>query len=256
MVDSIECRFIAYSHEVAPTTGTPHLQGYICLTNATTVKSMRKKMKGCDVRSMNGTIEQNDTYISKMINPIERGDKPMSNDNKGRAEKLRWKRAIDCAKLGDIEGIDADIQLKYYGTLKRIKADNRKVPDAHPCTCYWIYGKTGTGKSHVVYETYKDAYRKDMSDPKWFDNYDDEEVVYLEDIDKYQVKWAGMLKRLSDKYPFKVQVKGSMIDIRPKKVIVTSNYTIEEIWDDEITRECLNRRFTVIEKLREQNIII
>lgn len=31
----------------------------------------------------------------------------------------------------------------------------------------WIYGKTGTGKSRYVWDTYPDAYRKDMQDD-WY----------------------------------------------------------------------------------------
>jgi len=247
--DNLVCRFISYSKEVA-STGTPHLQGYVCFVNALTHDSVREKLPGCHVEVMKGSLSQNDTYISKMVNPVERGDKPMINDNKGRAEQLRWKRALDLAKAGKIEEVDADIQLRHYGTLKRIKADHQ--PKVLPCDnikCFWIYGKTGTGKSHTVYSHFPNAYRKEMSDFKWYDNYQMEPIVYLEDLDKYDVKWAGHLKRLSDKWPLKVQIKGSMIDIRPEVVIVTSNYKIEEIWDDAITQECLKRRFTVMEKL-------
>lgn len=45
--------------------------------------------------------------------------------------------------------------------------------------------------------------------------------------------------------------------IRPKHVIVTSNYHPEDIWsDDQITLSCILRRFTVIEKVIDDNIRI
>ena len=38
LVDNLICKYIAYSKEVAPTTGTPHLQGYVTFVNAKTVQ--------------------------------------------------------------------------------------------------------------------------------------------------------------------------------------------------------------------------
>jgi len=94
-----------------------------------------------------------------------------------------------------------------------------------------------------------------MDDLKWFDGYQGEECVYLEDVDKYQVKWGGVLKRLADKWPMQASIKGSMEYIRPPVVIVTSNYRIEEIWFDAATVDPLLRRFTVIEKLNQEQVI-
>lgn len=94
-----------------------------------------------------------------------------------------------------------------------------------------------------------------MDDLKWFDGYQDEDVIYLEDMDKYQVKWGGMLKRLADRWPMQASIKGSMKYIRPKVVIVTSNYTIEEIWNDSATVDPLLRRFTQILKESQEQVI-
>jgi len=95
-----------------------------------------------------------------------------------------------------------------------------------------------------------------MDDLKWFDNYhSDDEACYLEDLDKYQVKWGGMLKRLADRWPMQACIKGTMKYIRPKVVIVTSNYHPEEIWTDAATLDPLLRRFNVILKeCQEQEI--
>jgi len=96
-----------------------------------------------------------------------------------------------------------------------------------------------------------------MESEKWFDNYQDEDTVYLEDLSKFNVRWGDLLKRLADKWVISVQYKGGTRYIRPKRIIVTSNYSIEDIWEDKVTRDCLNRRFTVIEKLsKDQNILL
>ena len=255
LVDTIACKYIAYSKEVAPSTGTRHLQGYITFHNGKTLSATRSAMLGCHVEVMLGSIAQNDEYINKVANMTERGDKPISNDNRGRAEQLRWQRARDLAKEGKIDEIDADIFVRYYGTLKRIRTDYQRKPDPVIARCYWIYGPTGTGKSHAIENAPFTVYKKTMDDLKWFDGYQGEDCVYLEDIDKYQVKWGGLIKRLADKWPMQASIKGSMQYIRPAIVCVTSNYRIDEIWSDPQTVEPLQRRFIEIEKLTQEQEI-
>lgn len=255
LVDQLDCKYIAYSKEVAPTTGTPHLQGWVTFKNAKTHKQVCKLMPGCHISVMIGSLAENDIYCSKAAELTERGEKPISNDNKGRAEQMRWQRAREFAKEGNLDAIDADIFIRHYSALKRISTDYVRKPKPVDVRCYWVYGSTGTGKSHAVETTYPDCYKKNMDDPKWFCGYQGEDVVYLEDIDKYQVKWGGMLKRLCDKWPLLVNVKGSMVYIRPRVVIITSNYRIEEIWQDSGTLEPLLRRFTEIEKLDREQLI-
>jgi len=255
LVDNVECKYIAYSREIAPTTATPHLQGYITFATLKTSLQVRALLPGCHIECMLGSIAQNDVYINKVATMTERGEKPISNDNRGRAEQLRWQRARDLAKEGKIDDIDADIFIRHYSTLKRIRTDYQRKPDPVNTRCYWIYGPTGTGKSHAVENAPFTVYKKAMDDLKWFDGYQGEECVYLEDIDKYQVKWGGLIKRLADKWPMQASIKGSMQYIRPSIVCVTSNYSIEEIWTDFQTVDPLLRRFTQIEKLTQDQVI-
>lgn len=248
-------KYVAYSEEVAPTTGTKHLQGFLSFVNAKTVQQARAKFPGLHILTMHGSILQNENYCSKAGALIEHGEKPVSNDNKGRAEKLRWQNARDLAKQGKIDEIDADIFIRCYSTLKRIGADYASKPQPCNPVCIWIYGPTGTGKSYSVETSFPDCYKKCMDDLKWFDGYRGEKAIYLEDIDKYQVKWGGVLKRLADRWPMQASVKGSMVYIRPQYVLVTSNYRIDEIWSDPQTVEPLQRRFTEVEKLTLEQVI-
>jgi hypothetical protein len=255
LVTNLVVKYVAYAEEIAPTTGTKHLQGYISFLSPKTLAQARLKLPGCHVLTMNGSIAQNADYCSKSGDLIEHGEKPVSNDNKGRAEKLRWQRARELAKEGNLDDIDADIFLRCYSTLKRIKSDYATKPLPVDTVCVWIYGPTGTGKSYSVETRFPDCYKKCMDDLKWFDGYNGEDAVYLEDIDKYQVKWGGVLKRLADRWPMQTSIKGSMAYIRPKYVVVTSNYRIDEIWTDPQTVEPLERRFTQVEKLTQEQII-
>jgi len=245
LVDNIECRYIGYAHEIAPTTGTPHLQGFICFYNATTYKSVIKQMPGCHVEHMKGSMRQNETYCSKESKLIERGDKPVTNDDKGRANQLRWQRTRELAKEGKLDDVDADIYVQHYNTLKRIQMDHAQRPEVRPETSgIWIYGKSGVGKTKLVFEQYPDHYVKSRN--KWWSSYTGQDVVVCDDVGLEDAKWMGsFLKDWAGQYPFQAETKGSSMIIRPRLFVVTSQYSIEDLWYDQETRDALNRRFTV-----------
>lgn len=77
LVDTINCKYIAYSKELAPTTGTPHLQGWISFENPKSLTAVIRLMPGCHIESMRGSIADNDAYCSKAGDLIERGLKPV-----------------------------------------------------------------------------------------------------------------------------------------------------------------------------------
>jgi len=263
LLDAIECRYLIAGEELAPDTGTPHLQGFICFTNAKTVTAARRSLPGCHVTVANGSALQNKQYCSKSRpddatpNEVvyERGDMPVSNADKGDAERARYQNAWDLAKVGDIESIDADIRLRLYSSIKRIQSDFMAPQPNLPDVCgIWIYGISGCGKTRAVLQSYPDCYPKPRN--SWWDGYQNEPVVLLDDVDKFDVALGGKLKHWADFCSFIGEKKGTSLKIRPTKVFVTSQYTIEDIWQDEETRDALNRRFTVINKIQGQDIII
>lgn len=48
-----------YGKEVAPTTGTLHLQGYLHFPNAVSVVSLRRKLPGVHIVQARGSAQQN-----------------------------------------------------------------------------------------------------------------------------------------------------------------------------------------------------
>lgn len=109
----------------------------------------------------------------------------------------------------------------------------------------WVYGLSGVGKSYYAHNTYPLRYTKPHN--RWWDGYKDQEVVVLDDIGKSQATWVGdFLKIWADHYPFIADFKGKSRMIRPKKIVVTSNYSIEELFPDTNVSEPLLRRFKVI----------
>jgi len=255
VLDGLGSRYHCYGYEEAPTTGTEHLQGFLYFDSAKSLNALRLKLRGCDLRIANGTPEQNITYCSKDGEFLEFGDRPWTQEEKGDSEIARYESARDSAKSGDLDSIPADIFVRCYGTLKRIELDymQRVAPGEDVCGI-WIHGESGSGKTRAVYAAYPELYQKACS--KWWDGYQGEDIVLVDDIDIYSVALGGHIKHWADFAPFIAERKGAASRIRPKKFFVTSQYKIEEIWTDVQTQAALGRRFTVIEKIRGQAIII
>lgn len=254
MLDNIQCRYIVYGKEVAPATGTRHLQGYIYYRHAKTFRSVRTEFTPHHVEIAFSDASVNRTYCTKDGDFVERGEIPTTSKEKGIAEAERWNRAWTLAKSGDIENIDPDIRIRQYSALRRIQKDFMERPPNLPAVCgVWVYGAAGCGKTTTVDSIYPDAYAKPRNE--WWDGYNFEEIVLCDDVDKFDVRLGGKFKHWADYKGFIAGVKGGAMYIRPKKFIVTSQYTIEEIWEDEATRDALNRRFTVVEKIKGQGLI-
>jgi len=253
---TLQCRYHVYGREVSPTTGTPHLQGYVCFANAKTFTAAIRVLPRCHVEIARGRHTQCRAYSIKDGNFWENGTLPMDPAQRGENEQERWEDAWEKAKAGAIEEVPADIRVRSYSVLCRIGRDYQPALTLLPAPCgIWIQGSSGSGKTHSCFAAYPDLYPKGLN--KWWCGYRDEEVVLLDDVDPGHSSWLGaFLKRWGDKYYFIGESKGGSWKIRPKKFIVTSQYAIEEIWPDQETRDAIHRRFRVIVKLRDQEIII
>ena len=251
----LDTQYLVFGREVAPTTGTPHLQGYAYFANAKSLSSARRLIGG-HVECARGLPSQCIAYSKKDGDFYESGVPPIDPRRRGDDEKARWDTAWESAKLGDITNIPADIRIRCYSTIKRIHRDHQPLPDllAAPCGI-WIHGTAGSGKTFSVFAQFPTLYTKGAS--KWWDGYDGQETVLLDDVDPEQRSWIGrFLKIWSDRYPFVAESKGQSLQIRPKRFIVTSQYTIDQVFLDEETRTALLRRFKVIEKINGQEILL
>lgn len=254
-LDSLTVKYLVYGKEVAPGTGTLHLQGYVAWPSAKTFSYVVGKLPGAHVEPAKGTPNQNRDYCIKEGDFMERGDIPLSPEDGGRLEIDRWISARNAAQSGDFEEIDADIYLRCYSTIKRIAMDYMPRPQNLEGTCgIWVHGLSGCGKTRAVLGAFPDAFIKPRN--TWWDGYQKEETVLIDDVDKYDRGLGGKLKHWADYCHFIGETKGGAVRIRPKRVIVTSQYKLEDIWEDEETRTALSRRFIIIEKVRDQNIIL
>lgn len=252
--------------------GTPHLQGYIVFLN-------RKRLAGCkklsprahwEIKSRYSTIESCRKYCMKGIqskaewneykdnhgggwlgpnwgkeaNFIEDGVCPLEPHMVGgQATKDKWAEALASAKVNMLDDIQPKMLVQNYQTFKRIAQDYQQVPpDLNDVCGEWFYGEPRTGKSRAARDLYPGAYDKPCN--KWWDGYRNHPFVIIDDFDKNHEVLGHHLKRWADRYSFPAEHKGHTYQIRPQKIIVTSNYHPEEIFQkDPILAQAILERF-------------
>lgn len=240
-----QLRYFVAGKEVGES-GTPHLQGY-AYTEGQRTHAWFKTLIGnrAHIEFTKGTHEQAISYCKKDGDFVELGNPPKAPSAVGADELARWEAARKSAKAGTLDDIPADIYLRMYRTLKEVAKDHMCVPeDLDKLSGVWITGLAGCGKSRKAREDYPGSYLKMAN--KWWDGYQAHKTVILDDIDKHHHVLGHHLKIWTDRYAFLAENKGGAIAIRPDIICVTSQYTIEDIWEDVETRAALNRRFTVI----------
>lgn len=241
------CRYLIFGREVGEQ-GTPHLQGYIYFNTVKSFKQVKALLpQGCNIRAALGSAEQNQTYCSKDGDFEEFGDMPMSQKEKGERGSEFWAEQREIITHGNLEDIDDKLFITNYSSICSIRKDNMDQPESlEPGALHdWFYGGPGTGKSRAAREENPGFFDKLLN--KWWDGYKGEDVVILDDFDKNHEKLGSHIKRWADLYPFKAEIKHGAMNIRPKKIVVTSNYHPDEIWGREtILCQAIKRRFRVM----------
>lgn len=250
-------KFAFFGREQCETTGAWHAQGYLEFQSRTAlsvVKSYEDKEFVGHWESAKATYQLNWDYCTKVDkNPLICGTLPKSAVKEGGTqEKKRWKDTLEAAKEARWNDVPADLMIRYVGNLHKIAAMHCKQPE--PLEDYhaeWIYGEPGSGKSSYAWKQYPEMFPKPAN--KWWCGYGRQEVVIIEDIDKDSIERENLTQLLKafwlDKIAFIAETKGSSLGfIRPKKIIITSNYRVEECFKNPkdavaVARRCVIRNF-------------
>lgn len=244
-----DTKYLVYGKEIA-STGTPHLQGFCILKTQQRLSAVKKLHAKAHWEVAKGTSLQASNYCKKDSDYMEFGILSMQG------KRTDLESAIDDIKSGVGMSTVADnhpvVFVKYGRGLRDLALLLAKPYQHQSVRGIWIYGPPGTGKSHCARELSPSMYIKPQN--KWFDGYNGEAVILLEDLDTNVL--GHYLKIWSDKYPCTGETKGGTTHLQHKLFVVTSNYSIEELWpEDNMVVEALNRRFTVIYKTNKNQLI-
>lgn len=212
--------YVVYGEEKAPTTGTPHLQGYFYFKDAKSARWLKDRLpEKVSFFAANGSAESNRKYCTKDgTNIYERGTIPKQGK---RTDLDEVKETLkETGRMRDIVLVAksyqsvrmAEVILKYHEEPRDWEPHVR-----------WFYGETGTGKSREALKILgKDCYVA-MNTAKWWEGYDGHENVLIDDFRKEFCSFVELLKYLHA-VPLRVECKGGSRQFRARNIIITSAY--------------------------------
>ena len=251
--------------------GTQHLQIYVELKNAMARPAIMKKLFPCHVEQRLGTPKQAAGYCKKGNSPkvddysvyfdepheswhgFELGEishqGSRSDLAKAAADVIAGKPMVDIAMENPVTFVRNQQGLKKLRQIMLRPRHLDKLPEVH---VFW--GPTGTGKTHrAEYGMWpgEKRYVKGHAMGKWFDDYDGEEIIVLNEFRGEDSMGFQFLLDLLDKYPFRVQNKNGSIEIQANRFAITSplhpkdwyGYTKKDSYDQ------LKRRMKSITKM-------
>jgi len=248
-IRNLQFEYLIIGEEIGES-GTPHLQGYIHYKIPRTFLSVKKDLGRAHVEQRKGTPQQAADYCKKEEKYVEYGKLPKSNAERaklgGQATKRKYKAILEAAKSGRMEWIQdehPDVWINLSHRLQSLRETKATILD--DIEHEWWVGETGTGKSKHLWELYPNHFQKELN--KWWDGYQYNDVVAIEEWSPKNECTGSQLKIWADRYPFTGQIKGgALLKIRPKKIIVLSNYNIQDCFPDCRNQHPLLRRFKVL----------
>lgn len=255
-------RYIKYGEEVAPRTGTPHLQGFLYTWDPVRLTKFKGFLKRAHIEIMRGSLEENDKYCEKDGKWTHYGERPQQgkrNDILG--IKRRLDEGVPLTELVEDEAFFSTVMhnersLTKYAEMQRYKRmckEGYKKPDVHIRV-----GPKGSGKTHYVYERhgYENVFAVPDVTGKWHDGYMGQSVLLFDDVDPSKAPEIEYFKHITDGYPRHYPVKGGFCYIRPTHIYITSNHQPAEWWPSITPGDwnAVKRRITTISLVLKQGV--
>lgn len=253
-LQNYNCKYLVYGREIAPTTGTRHLQIYIVFNSQKERSTLCRAFPRThwEAKSQYSSPSDCIAYMKKDGDFFEKGTPPVdaavARQRGGEATKHKWEEIVANSKKGDFHLVDPEIVMKFYSTMKALRKDYMQSPPALEAgteVAYWFYGSAGSGKSQYVRDHFPQVFDK-SANTKWFCGYQNHETLLIDDFDLRHANHVFDLKRWGDRYPFPAETKNGSLIIRPKHVVVTSNYHPNQIWTSQADLEPILRRFRIV----------
>ena len=241
--------------------GTPHLQGVVCCHAKATLTQMKKILGSrAHIELMRGTWEEACTYCRKDGDKlVDRSEGPKPGSREDITKLLSMASDLTTTEetaWDELPGTMARAMRAYdrRRDLSLLKLKRTVMPEV-----FWIWGETGSGKSHLVFQDLdmSDVHVQEVADNGWWDSYRGQGTLILNEF-RGEIAYPEMLSLL-DKWPKKVKRRGrEPMPFVATTIYITSSSPPEHIYCRQNMKydgiNQLMRRMKVIEKRRDDGL--
>ncbi len=225
--------------------GTPHIQGFIHLPNAKKGQEWKKQLPRAHFIPANGSDHSNQEYCGKENNILFETGEPSAQGSRTDIKEITDKIKNLELSMDDIMWDYPDMYLRYHKAFEKMFSSLKPVR-TNPPQVYWIWGKSGVGKTRRAVEGHKDShYIKDNT--IWWDGYEQQEAIIIDDFEA-DIPFRVLLRML-DRYQYQGQVKGGYVHINSNYIYITSEFHPAYFYGDSENKlkQVLRRITSVIE---------
>ena len=187
ITNSQRARYMIFGYETAPTTGTPHLQGYIEAESPVRMSSLKKWPGFSRARfdKRRGSREQAREYCMKGEEWDEYGDWSAGGQG-ARTDLQEIMAAVKAKPTATLEHMESNPECyarnqrfieKYITVLEREETKEFRKVDVEV-----LVGDAGTGKTKSAFERYPNIFTVNTDETFPFDGYNGEEAILIDDF--------------------------------------------------------------------------
>lgn len=243
-------RYYIYQLERATTTGQLHYQGYIEYSSPMRFNAVKSHLgEQCHIEQRRGSKSEAVAYCRKSDTRVE-GPWEFGHFDGEHGKRKDLDEVSDLIQSGaSLREVVECYPVQYIRYRRGIEALHSRF--AQDTASKWrvvtvsvYYGDSGAGKTRkAIEETEGDFYILDQGERVWFDGYEDQKTLIIDDFYGW-IKY-GMLLRILDGHPYRCEIKGGFKWALWERVTITSNKHPEE-WYDKGMTPALKRRISNI----------
>lgn len=253
--------YLIYGKEIAPSTGTAHLQGYLETPRKLSLGGVKRFLfPRVHLEIARGTSTENIRYCKKDRPQdqapnefvFEQGLPIRENQHGNAAYDVLNTQLRDGCSLKEIAETNPSLFCRMHRGIDRYFQVMNSEPRVTKSTVHVYWGSTGTGKSRRAHEI--DGCTWTHMGDRWFDNCLGHAVVLFDDFEGIHsgITYKKLLN-LTDRYRQDVPSKGGFNNWNPELIIFTTNEHPKN-WYPGVKYEQLERRIDLLLEIEPETI--
>lgn len=250
-----DLKYVIMGKEIAPTTGTPHLQGYAEFDRQVQLKDLQPVFG--HITRNKGNAKQNIAYCSKSGDVITFGEPKQQGkrtDLEDVAEMVKEKKSMtEIALAHPIAIIKYGRGIENCAALMHATQRDKNIE----LVVVYIYGLAGVGKTKLIQDKLagcSDVYWKD--DSKWWGGYRGQSIVVIDDF-RLEGYWSlPTCLRVFNRAPLMVEAKGVQVQLSASTFYITTDRAPDKWGLKGNDYAQLRRRLSAVIELRANGELI